>query len=311
MALLTVQNLYSDLLLGNFDLNNINFTQNQFEKIAIVGETGCGKSTLLKTIAGLIQPQSGTIIFNGKKVLGPDWQLIPGEKNMAYLSQHYELRNNYRMEELLQYNNEMNDKEAKKLFEVCGISHLMKRNSYQLSGGEKQRIALARLLINKPTLLLLDEPFSNLDFAHRVILKNVLQDVSDTYKISTIITSHEPTDTLPWADKIIVLNKGKIIQEATPEKIFNNPTNQYVAALFGSYNLIEDKLANILKVKSGIYRPHIFQITSTQTNLIAVVQKTTFQGNYFEILVLINNEFEIVIHQNIKVEIGTEVYLSI
>ena len=94
MDLLSVTNLYSEELLGNFSLSNISFTQQQFEKIAVIGETGSGKSTLLKTVAGLIQPKTGAIIFNGKKVLGPDWQLIAGEKSIAYLSHHFELRNN-------------------------------------------------------------------------------------------------------------------------------------------------------------------------------------------------------------------------
>ena len=175
MQLLSVSNLFSEELLGNFSLENINFTQQKFEKIALIGETGSGKSTLLKTIAGLIQPTSGIILFDGEKVMGPDWQLVAGQKGIAYLSQHFELRNNYRMEELLMYANEFTQQEANELYRLCRIDHLMQRNSYELSGGEKQRVALARLLVTKPKLLILDEPYSNLDLIHRNSLKEIVE----------------------------------------------------------------------------------------------------------------------------------------
>ncbi|MEQ1553173.1 MAG: ATP-binding cassette domain-containing protein, partial [Ferruginibacter sp.] len=240
MNILSVSNICSENLLGNFAIENISFTQKKQEKIALIGETGSGKSTLLKIIAGLIQPKAGTINFNNKKVLGPNWQLVAGEKGIAYLSQHFELRNNYRMEELLMYANEITQSEANELYKICRIDHLMKRNSYELSGGEKQRIALARLLVSKPSLLILDEPYTNLDLIHRNILKQVVEDACVHYQITCILTSHEPADVLPWADEIIVLQQGKMIQKGKPVELYYEPKNEYTAGLLGNYNLIKE-----------------------------------------------------------------------
>ena len=280
MQLLSISNLFSKELLGNFALENINFTQQKFEKIALIGETGSGKSTLLKTIAGLIQPTSGTILFDGEKVMGPDWQLVAGQKGIAYLSQHFELRNNYRMEELLMYANELTQQEADELYTLCRIDHLMQRNSYELSGGEKQRIALARLLITKPKLLILDEPYSNLDLIHRNILKEIVKNICRKYQISSIITSHEPADVLPWADKIIVLKNGKIVQEGTAVEVYKSPINEYVAGLLGNYNLLDQETF----LTEKIIRPEdILLVKESEGDFFGMILSVKFMGNYFEV----------------------------
>lgn len=280
MQLLSVCNLYYEKLIGNFSLENINFTQQKFEKIALIGETGSGKSTLLKTIAGLLQPTSGTILFDGEKVMGPDWQLLAGQKGIAYLSQHFELRNNYRMEELLMYANEFTQQEADELYRLCRIDHLMQRNSYELSGGEKQRIALARLLITKPKLLILDEPYSNLDLIHRNILKEIVENICTKYEISSIITSHEPADVLPWADKIIILKNGKVVQEGTAVEVYKKPFNEYVAGLLGNYNLLDKNIF----LSDKIIRPEDIQLVKeSQEDFCGIISSVKFMGNYFEV----------------------------
>ena len=287
MQLLSVSNLFSDKLLGNFSLENINFTQEKFERIALIGETGSGKSTLLKTIAGLIQPKSGNILFEGEKVMGPDWHLIAGQKGIAYLSQHFELRNNYRMEELLMYANELTQQEADELYRLCRIDHLMQRNSYELSGGEKQRIALARLLITKPKLLILDEPYSNLDLIHRNILKEIVENICTKYEISSIITSHEPADVLPWADKIIVLQNGKIVQEGTAVEVYKTPLNEYVAGLLGSYNLLKKDIF----LTDKIIRPEdIRLVQKSEGDFCGIISSVKFMGNYLEVVIHIKQQ---------------------
>jgi ABC-type sugar transport system ATPase subunit len=296
-------------LLGNFALEDINFTQQPMEKIAVIGETGCGKSTLLKTIAGLIQPKSGTILFNGKKVMGPDWQLVAGEKGIAYLSQHFELRNNYRMEELLLYANELTQEEADEIYKICRIEHLMKRNSYELSGGEKQRIALARLIISKPTLLILDEPYSNLDLIHRNILKEVVENICNRFSISCIMTSHEPADVLPWAEKILVIQKGKIVQSGTAQEVYCNPINEYVAALLGSYTILSPTLAKSFKAKNTICRIEDF-ILSNNSGLAGKIISLKYFGSYFEATVKINEEAIVVKTDYCNYTLGTKIFVQ-
>ena len=304
MQLLSVSNLFSEKLLGNFSLENINFSQQKLEKIALIGETGSGKSTLLKTIAGLIQPKNGTILFEGEKVMGPDWQLIAGHKGIAYLSQHFELLNNYRMEELLSYANQLLPDEANDLYKICRIHHLMKRNSYELSGGEKQRIALAKLLVTKPKLLILDEPYSNLDLIHRNILKDVVEDVCKRFQISCILTSHEPADVLPWADKILVLKNGKIIHEGTAMAVYKKPLNEYVAALLGSYNLLEQKTFG----ENKILRPEEIFITDVlSVEYTGIVTSIHFMGSYYEIEVEIKSQILKIKTGDDKISVGDKV----
>src|SRR5687767_587781 len=267
MALLTVSGL-SKSEKGKFIVKGINFTQQSFQKIAIAGETGSGKTTLLKMIAGLIQPDTGEMLFENKRVVGPYEKLIPGHPGIAYLSQHFELRNNYRVEEELEAVNKLTDQEANELYSICRIEHLLKRKTDQLSGGERQRIVLARLLSAFPKLLLLDEPFSNLDAVHKSIIKSVINDISLKLKVTCIMVSHDALDILSWADRILVMKDGELIQEGTPEHIYQQPVNEYCAGLFGEYNLIHSNHSNIfaaipainLNGKQLLIRPEHFSI---------------------------------------------------
>ncbi len=281
----------------SFVLKDITFTQSRSQKIAISGETGSGKTTLLKTIAGLVQPDAGIIYFEGIPVEGPDFQLVPGHPGIGYLSQHYELKNNYRVEELLEYANKLPVQEASALYEVCRIHHLVTRRTDQLSGGEKQRIALARLLVGSPKLLLLDEPYSNLDPIHKQILKSVITDISEKLSVTCLLTSHDPMDTLSWADEIIVLKDGAILQQGTPHEVYNHPVTEYTAGLFGTYYLLSATEAEQLLTRSNkkprngqlFIRPGNLQIVDEATGLPARFIGTVFWGTYYETGVLLFN----------------------
>jgi ABC-type multidrug transport system ATPase subunit len=214
-------------------IKQISFSMKQGEKLALMGETGSGKSSLLKMIAGLIQPDSGCIFFKGESVPGPMETLIPGHPKMGYLSQYFELRPNFYIHELLEYANALNQGEAREIYQLCEITHLMNRKSHQLSGGEKQRIALARLLSRKPELLLLDEPFSHLDLPHRKIIKRVVESAAISIGFSIFLVSHEPADVLPWAERILFLKSGKIVAETIPGLVNQQIENDYVSGLLG------------------------------------------------------------------------------
>ena len=326
MSLLHVSGI-SKKGVNGFILHEINFTQESFKKIAIAGETGSGKSTLLKIIAGLASPDDGTVWFENERVKRvPDEKLIPGHKGIAYLSQQFELPNNLTVEQVLIYNNILPDDEAatdeatKALYEMCHISHLVKRRTDQLSGGEKQRVALARLLVSSPGLLLLDEPFSNLDMIHKTILKSVIKSICEQLSITCILASHDPLDTLSWADEILVMKDGKIIQRGTPEHIYSQPANEYVAGLFGKFNEISLSLAELLSHLPGIkmngknmlIRPGHFKIIREENEAIkGIVKQVVFFGSYYEIEVLVEENMILVKTMECSVCKGDEVFVSL
>jgi ABC-type sugar transport system ATPase subunit len=269
-------------------VNDVSFEMMRHQKIAIAGETGSGKTTLLKMIGGYIQPDGGEVLFENQKVLGPMEQLIPGHPSIAYLSQHFELRNNYWVYELLEMSNKIPEEEATQLFKICQIEHLLHRRTNELSGGEKQRIVLAMQLIKKPKLLLLDEPFSNLDAIHEQIIKEVIHDVSAHFNTSCIMVSHDGKDVLSWADLIIVIQDGAIVQQATPSVIYHQPLNAYCAGLFGVFNAISYEhqylfLQNdMMQQQPLMLRPEQLQLTHESSNNIPVtVEKVFFEGAHY------------------------------
>ena len=313
MSLLEVIGIGKDEVLGN-GLIAINFSQKRFEKIAIAGETGSGKSTLLKIIAGLEQPTTGQVIFEEKRVKGSLEELIPGHKGIAYLTQNFDLPHFLTVEQVLIYANPLSDAEAEKdnfahsLYHTCRINHLLKRRTDQLSGGEKQRVALTRLLLTRPKLLLLDEPFSNLDMSHKNLLKEVVAEISEQLSITCTLVSHDPLDTLSWADKVIVMKAGRIVQSATPEEVYNKPENEYVAGLFGKYNLLPPPISKALlgaRYKStdreGLFiRPENLVITKSEKELSVkgIVNKLSYFGSYHEIEVRVEGGIYLTVQTN-------------
>lgn len=300
-------------------VDTVSFTQRKLEKIAISGETGSGKSTLLKMIAGLIQPDSGTVLFENNRIAGPEEKLVAGHPNIAYLSQHFELQKFLRVEQVLEYANQLTADEAQTLFEICRIDHLLKRKTDELSGGEKQRIAIARLLISAPKLLLLDEPFSNLDMTQRNTLKTVLDDICKGLKITCILVSHDPQDVLTWADKILIMRNGKIVQKGTPENVYKMPVNAYTAGLFGKFSAVTvaDTLMPLpsrskIRQRELYLRPENLHLVSRKDKSVkAKVTKVVFTGNSYELELVTSTEELIVQTDKNTYKPGDIVYVSL
>lgn len=308
---------------GAIALQEVSFTQRQFQKLAIAGETGAGKSTLLQIIAGLIQRSGGEVRFEGDRVKGPAEQLMPGHPGIAYLSQHFELPKFLRVEQVLRYANRFGALDVPTLFEVCRISHLATRQTNQLSGGEKQRIALARLLLTAPKLLLLDEPFSNLDRVHKAILKAVIQDIGDKLGITCLLISHDPTDTLSWAEELLVLEAGRIVQQGPPKQLYHQPVDEYTAGLLGDYNLLSGPAAKAFAKLSGLkhsrpagkrlmVRPEQVVLGTTDNGgLPGTVAATRFFGSYSEVDVRVLDTQVLARVTDAGFAPGTPVYVSV
>jgi len=269
----------------------LSFAQRAGQKLALVGESGAGKSTLLQLIMGMVQLGSGEIWVAGSRVRGPEEALVPGPPGAAYLSQKSDLPKFLRVEQVLGYASKRPAAEAHSLYKLCRIDHLLARRTDQLSGGEQQRVALARLLLGQPQLLLLDEPFSNLDRVHKRQLQAIIEEVGTRLGITCLLVSHEATDVLGWADEILVLRRGQLVQRGTPEALYKEPVDEYVAALLGDYNLVRGadrhSLApNVAGSGALLVRPEQVRLGPPEANgLLGAVLAVRFLGSYYELAV--------------------------
>ncbi len=245
------------------------------EKLGIIGETGSGKTTLLRALCGLLDVSDGEIRFQSERVAGPAEKLIPGHPQIAYLSQSVDLRNQYRVRDLLELHSIQELEADEALAKLCRIDHLMDRMTDQLSGGERQRIGLAIALAKKPTILMLDEPFSNLDIGHRNTLRSILDALHQTLGLTLLIVSHNPAEVLGWADRILVLRAGYCIQTGTPDNIYNEPANEYVAQLLGAFNPITRNNSEGFQ----ILRPERLKLTETGNGIRSgIIKRKEFEG---------------------------------
>lgn len=313
MAFLEVKELFKKE--GDTDaVNGISFTQQPFQKIGIAGETGSGKTTLLKMIAGLIQPDAGEVYFKNEKVQGPFDQLIPGHRGIGYLSQHFELRNNYWVNDFLEMANKLPDEEANRIYAVCEIEHLLRRRTHQLSGGEKQRIALARLLTGSPQLLILDEPFSNLDTLHKRTMKQVVENLGDQFGITCIMVSHEPADLLAWADELLLLKDGRIVQQGSAQQVYSKPVNEYAAGLLGEYSLVDAAVLHLPVTASQklFLRPDQFHIGSVEEHSYkGMVEAVHYRGAYSLLEVVFQQQRFFILQYRQAFQKGDPIYFSI
>ncbi len=269
-------------------LEPLSFSQRQGVRLALAGESGAGKSTLLQLIAGLVQPTTGEIRIAGSKVRGPAVALVPGHPGVAYLSQRSDLPKFLRVEQVLRYASKRPAGEVEAVYAICRIGQLRTRRTDELSGGEQQRVALARLLLGGPRLLLLDEPFSNLDRVHKQAMQGIIEEVGQQLGITCLLVSHDATDTLAWADEIMVLQRGRVVQRGTPQQVYHEPATAYVAGLFGEYNLVRGAdqaalLPGIPTDKALLVRPEQLRLGSAlDGGASGTVRAVRFFGSHYE-----------------------------
>ncbi|MGI4763383.1 MAG: ABC transporter ATP-binding protein [Janthinobacterium lividum] len=267
----------------------LSFAQQQSQKLALVGESGAGKSTLLQLITGLVQPSTGEIRVAGSRVRGPEVALVPGHPGVAYLSQKSDLPKFLRVEQVLGYASKRPATETHTLYKVCRIDHLLTRRTDQLSGGEQQRVALARLLLGQPQLLLLDEPFSNLDRVHKQQMQAIIEEVGTRLGITCLLVSHEATDVLGWADVLLVLRRGRLVQQGSAELLYKEPVDEYTAALLGDYTLVigADRQAlapGVMGQGALLVRPEQVRLGPAEAGEpVGTVRGVRFLGSYYEL----------------------------
>ena len=207
--------------------------------LALLGPSGCGKTTVLRMIAGLEEPSSGTIEINGECVFSPSTNIAPEKRHVGMVFQEYALFPHMTVEENIRYGiGEKKDERTAAVLELVGLAHLPQRYPHELSGGQQQRVALARALAPRPSVILLDEPFSNLDTALRVRVRNEVREILRKADVTGIFVTHDQEEALSLADTVAVMMDGKIIQIDTPQKLYNTPATHQVATFLGDANFL-------------------------------------------------------------------------
>ncbi len=236
-----------DIDLGEFRLRDVNLSIDEGEIFVILGPSGAGKTVLLETVVGFFPPKRGSIILNGN--LAND--LPPERRNIGFIFQDYALFPHLTVRENILFGTryrQIDDVEEKfdKIVTTLSINNILHRYSKTLSGGEQQRVSLARALIMEPGLLLFDEPLSSLDERVREGLRDELRIILKKMKQTSLFVTHDQTEALVIADRIGVMYDGRIVQIGKPEEIFNTPVNEYVASFVGVETVLEGKVASYL-----------------------------------------------------------------
>lgn len=297
-------------------LQQISFQAKKGEYVAIIGESGCGKSTLLEVVYGLLHIEKGSIFWKGQKLLGPHFYLVPGEPFMKYLPQDFDLMpfttvaenvgkflpNRFPKEKLAR---------TTELLEVVDMTSFAEVKVKNLSGGQKQRVALAKVLAKEPELLLLDEPFSHIDNFRKNNLRRKLFSYLKEKNIGCLVATHDSTDALSFADKILVMKSGKILTEGTPEKLYHAPETKYIASFFGDVNEISCRDLGIKNAERETLLLYPNQLKIVKKSDIKIkIRSSFFKEGVYLIAAELNEQVVFVEHEK-RLEKGAEYGIEI
>jgi ABC-type Fe3+/spermidine/putrescine transport system ATPase subunit len=297
-------------------IKQMNFTIQKGQNIAVIGESGCGKSTLLKLIYGLYDLDEGKIFWDETEVLGTKFNLVPGMSFMKYLSQDFDLMPYISVAEnvgkyLSNVNIEKKQQRIQELLDIVEMSDFANVKAKYLSGGQQQRVALARVLALEPEVLLLDEPFSQIDNFRKNALRRNLFAYLKSRGITCIVATHDSTDSLSFAEETIVLQDGEVIAKANSLALYKNPPNKYIASLFGEVN--ELKLSQFSEIEGEdetlLLYPHQLRMIDNGA-LKVVVKQSYFKGSHYLIKAVANRNVIFFDHIS-ELEINVEVSLGL
>jgi ABC-type sugar transport system ATPase subunit len=281
---------------NNIVLENFNCSIKGNKILVILGPSGCGKSTLLYGISGLINPSEGEISLNEKILFSKkhNINILAEKRKVGFVFQDYSLWPHMTVFQNIAYPLKVARKDKKRtynsvreLLDIVKLSH--KINSYpsQLSGGEKQRVAIARAVASKPLLMLLDEPLANIDASLKSQMLNLIEEVNEELRIPMVYVTHDQKEAFEIADKIIVMDKGKISQEGSPREIYNFPKNKFTAKFIGNNNMMKCCHLNCNKFSYNsedllVVRPENI-IISDKGSYTGEIKKITYKGHCYSL----------------------------
>ena len=280
-------------------LKNITFQQKEGEIISLIGTSGIGKSTLLKCLSGLTNINSGSVVLNGDKIHKQEASF----RKIAYVFQESPLFPHINVIDNILFNlSEYDQEKLNHLLEKTEVKALVKRFPYELSGGENQRVAIVRSLIRNPDLLLLDEPFSNLDTVNKRYVKEIVFEIIKESNLTTIIVNHDIEESLEISDRIMIINNGIIESIDSPENIYKSPKNLSTAQLFGDVTSI-----SVDNQKKHI-RPENIKIVKKSAYSVEI-KNSHYLGEKYRVSAKLGNDI-ISLYHNSELKKGESLYID-
>ena len=281
---LNIQKLVKYYNKDNPIIKELDFSVQKGEFVSFIGESGSGKTTFLKCLAGLEKINSGKITLNNKILNDKDIFIKPHLRKIGLIFQDYPLFPHLNVLDNIKINlNESYYTNLDYYIDLMGLTNLLKRFPHELSGGEQQRVSIARALVREPDLLLMDEPFSNLDFAIKSKIQNEIYKILKKTNTTTILVTHDIKDTFDISDKLLVFKAGIVQQFDNPEEMYCNPANCYCAKMLGELNQIQ------IENKEFYIRPEKIKIVKDSKYKVKV-EKISFVGKEYKIEATLNGD---------------------